>query len=138
MSYRSNVAIRIYSEIDSVEGTMVEFGEFYSSTFDALDPEIQKDILDLETDSNNATGNKDLFFLSDEYGLEFLFVANDVEWYETNLAVQFFQRMIFKAHRLNLNVEHIMIGQDITDIEIFQEGPSCEYRLGVHTKIDLG
>jgi hypothetical protein len=44
MSYRSDVAIRIYGDQD----LMLEFGELYSNTFDSLSQDIQNEILALE------------------------------------------------------------------------------------------
>jgi hypothetical protein len=57
MSYRSDVAIRIYGDADSPD-LMAEFGELYSSTFDALSQDIQNEILALECESNNITNSE--------------------------------------------------------------------------------
>jgi hypothetical protein len=44
--------------------------------------------------------------------------------------------MIQSAKTLNINVEYIRMGEDYSDIEQYQEGPSCEYRLSVTRSID--
>ena len=152
MSYRSDVAIRIYGDQD----LMLEFGELYSNTFDALSQDIQNEILALECESNNITNNKDVF-VQDDYSYEFLFIGEYINWNDCWLkikpgvdyfnrwndywlkiksGVDFFNHMIVSAERLNLNVEYIRIGEDYSDIEQYQTGPSCEYRLSVTRSID--
>jgi hypothetical protein len=131
MSYRSDVAIRIYGDQD----LMLEFGELYSSTFDSLSQDIQNEILALECESNNNTNNKDVF-VQDDYSYEFLFIGEYLKWYESYPAVDFFNQMMQAARGLNLNVEYIRIGEDYSDIEQDQTGPSCEYRLSVTRSID--
>ena len=139
MGYRSNLAVRIYSDVNDTKNLMGTFGETYNSVFEFyLDDDTQMRVMELEIASNNITGNSDVFFNSEEYGTEFLFVANNVKWYETDSAVQFFQRIIGEAQALDLNVEYIIIGEDTTDIEVLQEGPSCQYRLGLIRNIDFG
>ena len=136
MSYRSDVAIRIYGDQD----LMAEFGELYSNTFDALSQDIQNEILALECESNNITNNKDVFFTSEEYGCEFLFIGESINWgfywLTITSGVDFFNHMIQSAKRLNLNVEYIRMGEEYSDIEQYQEGPDCEYRLSVKRSID--
>ena len=136
MSYRSDVAIRIYGDQD----LMLEFGELYSDTFDTLSQDIQNEILALECESNNITLNKDVFFTSEEYGYEFLFIGESIRWNDywqiIKSAVDFFNHMIQSAKRFNLYVEYIRMGEDYSDIEQYQEGPSCEYRLSVKRSID--
>jgi hypothetical protein len=135
MSYRSDVAIRIYGDPD----LMAEFGELYSSTFDALSQDIQDEILALECESNNITNNKDVF-VQDHYSYEFLFIGEYLKWNDYWLklksGVDFFNHMIQSAKTLNLNVEYIRMGEDYSDIEQYQEGPNCEYRLSVKRSID--
>jgi hypothetical protein len=136
MSYRSDVAIRIYGDQD----LMLEFGELYSNTFDALSQDIQNEILALECESNNITLNKDVFFTSEEYGYEFLFIGESINWNFYGLTIKsgvdFFNQMIQSAKRLNLNVEYIRMGEEYSDIEQYQTGPDCEYRLAVKRSID--
>jgi hypothetical protein len=138
MSYRSDVAIRIYGDADS-QDLMAEFGELYSSTFDALSQDIQNEILALECESNNITNNKDVF-VQDDYSYEFLFVAENINWGGYWLTItsgaDFFNHMIQSAKTLNLNVEYIRMGEEYSDIEQYQTGPSCEYRLSVKRSID--
>ena len=135
MSYRSDVAIRIYGD----QNLMLEFGELYSDTFDALSQDIQNEILALECKSNNITLNKDVF-VQDDYSYEFLFIGESIRWNDywltINSAVDFFNQMMQSAKRLNLNVEYIRMGEDYSDIEQYQEGPDCEYRLSVTRSID--
>lgn len=139
MSYRSDVAIRIYGDADS-QDLMAEFGELYSDTFDALSQDIQNEILALECESNNITLNKDVFFTSEEYGYEFLFIGESINWgdYRTTVksGVDFFNHMIVSAVLLNLNVEYIRMGEEYSDIDQYQTGPDCEYRLAVKRSID--
>jgi hypothetical protein len=136
MSYRSDVAIRIYGDQD----LMLEFGELYSNTFDALSQDIQNEILALECESTNITLNKDVFFTSEEYGCEFLFIGESMNWNFYGLTItsgaDFFNHMIQSAKTLNINVEYIRMGEDYSDIEQYQTGPSCEYRLSVKRSID--
>ena len=136
MSYRSDVAIKIYGDQD----LMLEFGELYSDTFDTLSQDIQNEILALECESNNTTLNKDVFFTSEEYGYEFLFIGESINWsfywLTIKSGVEFFNCMIESAKTLNLNVEYIRMGKEYSDIEQYQEGPSCEYRLSVKRSID--
>jgi hypothetical protein len=135
MSYRSDVAIRIYGDQD----LMAEFGELYSNTFDALSQDIQNEILALECESNNITNNKDVF-VQDDYSYEFLFVGESINWNFYGLTItsgaDFFNHMIQSAKTLNINVEYIRMGEDCSYIEQYQEGPSCEYRLSVKRSID--
>lgn len=135
MSYRSDVAIRIYGDQDLI----LEFGEFYSNTFDALSQDIQNEILALECESNNITNNKDVF-VQDDYSYEFLFIGESINWCDywstIKSAVDFFNQMIQCAKKLDLNVEYIRMGEDYSDIEQDQTGPSCEYRLSVTRSID--
>jgi hypothetical protein len=136
MSYRSDVAIRIYGDQD----LMLEFGELYSNTFDALSQDIQNEILALECKSNNITLNKDVFFTSEEYGYEFLFIGESIRWGDYWLTItsgaDFFSHMIQSAKALDLNIEYIRMGEDYSDIEQYQTGPDCEYRLSVKRSID--
>jgi hypothetical protein len=138
MSYRSDVAIRIYGDADS-QDLMAEFGELYSSTFDALSQDIQNEILALECESNNITNNKDVF-VQDDYSYEFLFIGESINWggywLTIKSGVDFFNHMIQSAKTLNINVEYIRMGEEYSDIEQYQEGPSCEYRLSVNRSID--
>jgi hypothetical protein len=138
MSYSSDVAIRIYGTADS-QDLMAEFGEYYSDTFDALSQDIQNEILALECESNNITNNKDVF-VQDDYSYEFLFVGESINWNSYWLTIKsgvdFFNQMMFFAERLNLNVEFIRMGEEYSDIEQYQEGPDCEYRLSVKRSID--
>lgn len=136
MSYRSDVAIRIYGD----QTSMLEFGEVYSDTFDTLSQDIQNEILALECKSNNITFNKDVFFTSEEYGYEFLFIGESIRWGDYWLTIKsgvdFFNHMIQSAKALDLNVEYIRMGEDYSDIEQDQTGPDCEYRLSVKRSID--
>ncbi len=136
MSYRSDVAIRIYGD----QTSMLEFGEVYSDTFDTLSQDIQNEILALECKSNNITSNKDVFFTSEEYGYEFLFIGESIRWGDYWLTIKsgvdFFNHMIQSAKALDLNIEYILMGEDYSDIEQYQTGPDCEYRLSVKRSID--
>lgn len=144
MSYRSDVAIRIYGDQDLI----IAFGEFYSNIFDALSQDIQNEILALECESNIITNNKDVF-VQDDYSYdsyEFLFIGESINWcdygstiksaVDLKSAVDFFNQMIQCAKKLDLNVEYIRMGEDYSDIEQDQTGPSCEYRLSVTRSID--
>ncbi len=136
MSYRSDVAIRIYGD----QTSMLEFGEVYSDTFDTLSQDIQNEILALECKSNNITSNKDVFFTSEEYGYEFLFIGESIRWGDYWLTIKsgvdFFNHMIQSAKALDLNIEYIRMGEDYSDIEQYQTGSDCEYRLSVKRSID--
>lgn len=126
MGYRSEVAIKFYSEFSDDAGDMASFKNAYDKAYGALSEEDQG-IVDLLMNADEKNGWHDGVFT---------FHADYVKWYDGYSWVKFFIELLEQVEDLGINSEFIRIGEDYGDIETERQGDGGEYYLNVVRTID--
>lgn len=127
MGYRSDVAIAIYGDSEKLN----ELKEFYENEVNQLDDDNKEYLVDLLDDSRVNT-EKELF--SEDM---FLFLADNVKWYDTYPIVILFNKLYTHAQTLSLTGEYVIIGEEFDDCEYDHFGDDCEYLLGIERTISI-
>jgi hypothetical protein len=122
MGYRSEVAIKVYGDDES----MSRFQTAYDTAYNACDQATMDEI-----DTWMRDGAKNGF--ADNV---FTFHATQIKWYDDFLAVKFFDALMEMGEDAGASVEFIRIGDDYDDIESKYYGENCEWCLGVERFID--
>lgn len=113
MGYRSDVAYAVHGNAEA----FAKFKEVFETELNSLNSEVRANVDELINSSEYET-NRKLFV-----DTSFVFYATSVKWYDTYLAVQFFDRIFDQGEALELTGELAIIGEDMNDTEYWSYGP---------------
>jgi hypothetical protein len=117
MGYRSDVAIKVYGEVEN----MTNFKKAYDDGYSALSDDDKADVDGLIKSCDKFEFTTDTFTLA----------VYQYKWYDEYPEVAFINSLTQLVDKLDVNVEFISIGEDSSDVEEYYNGENVEYRLGI-------